>query len=56
MCTEVEQANSTNAYLDNGWYVGHDEPSMEFLSNLDCRFDNSIEGFGGWISGRGSCS
>jgi hypothetical protein len=33
MCTEVEQANSTNAYLDNGWYVGHDEPSLEFLSN-----------------------
>jgi hypothetical protein len=33
MCTEVEQANSTNGYLDNGWYVGHDEPTVEFISN-----------------------
>jgi hypothetical protein len=33
MCTEVEQANSQNGYLDNGYYVGHDEPSMEFVSN-----------------------
>jgi len=33
MCTEVEQANSKNAYLDNGWYVGHDEPSLEFISS-----------------------
>ncbi|MHB8340326.1 MAG: hypothetical protein ACYDB7_04030, partial [Mycobacteriales bacterium] len=31
-CTEVEGNNLAAGFLDNGYYVGHDEPSLEFLS------------------------
>lgn len=31
-CTEVEGNNLSAGFLDNGYYVGHDEPSLEFLS------------------------
>ena len=31
-CTEVA-ANSNRGFLDNGWYVGHDEPDIGFFSN-----------------------
>src|SRR5207248_6000281 len=30
-CTEIA-ANSPNGFLDNGWYVGHDEPDLGFFS------------------------
>lgn len=30
-CTEIA-ANSNRGFLDNGWYVGHDEPDIGFFS------------------------
>jgi len=30
-CTEIA-ANSPRGFLDNGWYVGHDEPDIGFFS------------------------
>src|SRR5690348_2392335 len=30
-CTEIA-ANSSRGFLDNGWYVGHDEPDVGFFS------------------------
>ena len=30
-CTEIA-ANSPHGFLDNGWYVGHDEPDLGFFS------------------------
>lgn len=30
-CTEIA-ANSSRGFLDNGWYVGHDEPDIGFFS------------------------
>ena len=30
-CTEIA-ANSPRGFLDNGWYVGHDEPDLGFFS------------------------
>jgi hypothetical protein len=30
-CTEIA-ANSSKGFLDNGWYVGHDEPDLGFFS------------------------
>ena len=31
-CTEIA-ANSNRGFLDNGWYVGHDEPDIGFFSH-----------------------
>jgi hypothetical protein len=35
LCTDpVKVVNGkANRYIDNGWYVGHDEPSVKFISN-----------------------
>src|SRR5438270_12879077 len=30
-CTEIA-ANSNRGFIDNGWYVGHDEPDIGFFS------------------------
>ncbi len=32
MCTEIA-ANSDEGFIDNGHYIGHDEPAAEFFSN-----------------------
>jgi hypothetical protein len=32
-CTEIA-SNSPHGFIDNGWYVGHDEPDLGFFSSL----------------------
>ena len=35
LCTDpIKVVNGkANRYIDNGWYVGHDEPSVKFISS-----------------------
>jgi len=32
-CMEIAGNDNYNGFLDNGWYLGHDEPAQQFLSS-----------------------
>jgi len=40
LCADVRNTVTQTRFYDNGWYIGHDEPSIRFVSNQPGTSDN----------------
>jgi hypothetical protein len=40
MCADVRNTVTHSRFYDNGWYIGHDEPSIRFVSSTPGSSDN----------------
>ena len=40
LCADVRNTYTRSRFYDNGWYIGHDEPSIRFLSSAPGSGDN----------------